>query len=194
MSLAAAAMSFLVILPAELPDKTVLASLVMGSRYRPCFVFAGVAAAFTVHTAVAVAVGGLLGLLPRRPLEVAVSAGCAAGAVLVLRQRRGGTAGRVEARVTRTGFLAVAGTSFAVIMAAEFGDLTQILTANLAARYHDPVAVGIGSALALWCAAGLAIAGGRGLLRVIPIRLITLAGAAVMAVLAVVSLISAIRG
>jgi len=150
-----------------------------------------VAAAFTVHTAVAVAVGGLLGLLPRRPLEVAVSAGCAAGAVLVLRQRRGGTAGRVEARVTRTGFLAVAGTSFAVIMAAEFGDLTQILTANLAARYHDPVAVGIGSALALWCAAGLAIAGGRGLLKVIPISWLSVAAAVILLALAGTSLAAA---
>ena len=46
MNPAAAATSFLIILPAELPDKTVLACLVMGRRYRPVFVFAGAAAAF----------------------------------------------------------------------------------------------------------------------------------------------------
>ncbi len=85
-------------------------------------------------------------------------------------------------------------TSFLVIFIAEFGDLTQIVIVNLAARYHDPLAVGTGSLIALWAVGGLAIVGGRGLLRVVPIRLITLTGAAVMAVLAVISLISAIRG
>ena len=48
-NLAAAGTSFLIVLPAELPDKTVLACLVMGSRYRPAFVFTGAAAAFTAH-------------------------------------------------------------------------------------------------------------------------------------------------
>jgi len=67
MNLAAAGAAFLIILPAELPDKTVVACLVMGSRYRPVFVFAGAAAAFTAHVALAVTAGGLLGLLPHRP-------------------------------------------------------------------------------------------------------------------------------
>jgi putative Ca2+/H+ antiporter (TMEM165/GDT1 family) len=49
--------------------------------------------------------------------------------------------------------------AFAVVFAAEFGDLTQILTVSLAARYGDPLAVGIGSVLALWVAAGGAIVG-----------------------------------
>jgi putative Ca2+/H+ antiporter (TMEM165/GDT1 family) len=40
--------------------------------------------------------------------------------------------------------------------------------ANLAARYHDPVAVGIGSVLGLWLVAALAITGGQGLLRILP--------------------------
>ena len=61
MSLAAAVTSFAIILPAELPDKTVLACLVLGSRYRPGFVFAGAAVAFAVQAALAVTAGGLLG-------------------------------------------------------------------------------------------------------------------------------------
>lgn len=77
---------------------------------------------------------------------------------------------------------------------AEFGDLTQIVLVNLAARYHDPVAVGTGGLLALWSVAALAITGGRGLLKIISVRAATLIGAAVMAVLAVISLIAAIRG
>jgi putative Ca2+/H+ antiporter (TMEM165/GDT1 family) len=52
----------------------VLAALVMGSRYRPFFVFAGAAAAFTVHVALAVTAGGLLALLPHRPVQAIATA------------------------------------------------------------------------------------------------------------------------
>lgn len=64
MSLAVAGTVFALLLPAELPGKTALASLILGSGYRPGFVFAGVAAAFALHVAFAVAVGCLLTLLP----------------------------------------------------------------------------------------------------------------------------------
>jgi putative Ca2+/H+ antiporter (TMEM165/GDT1 family) len=93
-----------------------------------------------------------------------------------------------------TGFWAVAWRSFAVLFAAEFGDLTQLVTANLAARYHDPLAVGTGALLGLCAVGGLAIVGGRQLLRVVPFRWITRAAAIVMAGLAVVSLIAASTG
>jgi putative Ca2+/H+ antiporter (TMEM165/GDT1 family) len=53
----------------------------------------------------------------------------------------------------------VAGTSFLVILAAEFGDLTQFVTANLAAKYQDPLSVGLGAVLGLWAVAALAITG-----------------------------------
>ncbi len=56
-------------------------------------------------------------------------------------------------------------TAFFVIFLAEWGDLTQILTANLAAHYHDALSVGIGALLALWTVAGLAVVGGQSLLR-----------------------------
>ncbi|MGE5289211.1 MAG: TMEM165/GDT1 family protein [Micromonosporaceae bacterium] len=188
MILATAATTFAIILPAELPDKTMLACVVMGSRYRPGFVFAGVAAAFAVHAALAVALGGLLGLLPRAPLHVIVGVMFAIGAVILLRQRRPETGGRAGENGGRAGFLPAAGTGFAVILAAEFGDLTQIITANLAATYHDPVAVGIGSALALWGAAGLAIAGGQGLLKIVPVTWLSRAAGLVMLALAGTSL------
>jgi putative Ca2+/H+ antiporter (TMEM165/GDT1 family) len=88
----------------------------------------------------------------------------------------------------------VAGTSFLAILAAEFGDLTQIVTANLAAKYHDPLTVGLGAVLGLWAVAALAIAGARSLLKVAPVTVITRVAAAIMAVLAAISIISAIRG
>jgi Ca2+/H+ antiporter, TMEM165/GDT1 family len=180
---------------AELPDKTALASLVLGTRYRPLFVFAGVAAAFVVHVALAVALGSLLTLLPHRILQAVVGALFLLGAVLLLRGRHGEedeTLAIADGKAPT--FFRVASTGFLVILVAEFGDLTQLVTANLAAKYHDPVTVGIGAVLGLWAVAGLAIAGGRGLLKIIPITVITKVAAGIMAVLAAISIVAAIGG
>jgi Ca2+/H+ antiporter, TMEM165/GDT1 family len=190
-NLTAAASSFLVVLPAELPDKTVLACLVMGSRYRPGYVFAGAGAAFAVQVVLAVVAGSLLGLLPHRPVEVFVGALFIAGAVILWRQRRDAGDEFAVGQEARNRFLPVAAMAFAVVFVAEFGDLTQIVTAALAVRYHDPLAVGIGSVLALWLAAGLAIIAGRSLLRVVPMVWVTRAAALVMLALAGTSLAAA---
>jgi Ca2+/H+ antiporter, TMEM165/GDT1 family len=193
MSLAIAATVFAVIFLAELPDKTALASLILGSRYRPSYVFAGVAAAFTVHTGLAIAAGSLIALLPHRPLEIVVAVLFAAGAVLLLRGRPGDDGDEhVELHGREPSFWRVAWTGFAVIIVAEFGDLTQIAIATLAARYHDPLSVGIGAALALWTVAALAIVGGRSLLKVIPLTWITRIAAVVMLVMAGLSVVAAL--
>jgi putative Ca2+/H+ antiporter (TMEM165/GDT1 family) len=191
---AAAATTFALVFPAELPDKTALASLMLGSKYRPSYVFSGVAAAFAVHVLLALVAGSLLTLLPHRVLSIIVAVLFGLGAVVLIRGRKDVDEAIKEDKETPPTFLRVAVTSFVVIFIAEFGDLTQILIVNLAARYHDPLAVGVGSWLALIAVAALALAGGRGLLRLIPARTITLIGAAAMAVLAVINLISAIRG
>lgn len=194
MNLGVALACFALVLPAELPDKTALASLVLGSRYRPFYVFAGVAAAFTVHVILALAAGRLLALLPRLPLELTIAGLFVLGAVLMLRHREEpDEVPSVEAGREPT-FFRVAGLSFVVVLVAEFGDLTQILIMNLAARFQDELAVGVGSVLALWTVAGIAIIGGRVLLRVVPIRVVSIAGAAAMGGLAIFSLVNAFRG
>jgi Ca2+/H+ antiporter, TMEM165/GDT1 family len=182
---------FPLIFVAELPDKTALASLVLGTRYRASWVFAGVAAAFAAHVVLAVAIGALLSLLPERLLQGVVGAVFLLGAVLLLRGR---DEEALEEDPNQVGFWHVALTSFLVILVAEFGDLTQIVTANLAAKYHDPLSVGIGAALGLWGVGALAILGGQGLLRLVPMRLVIRLAALVMVVLAAVSLLHAIRG
>ena len=180
---------------AELPDKTALASLVLGTRYRPLHVWTGAAAAFLVHVSLAVALGSLLTLLPHRILEAVVGALFLLGAVLLLRGRHGEEDENLAiAEGKRPTFLRVASTSFLVILVAEFGDLTQILTANLAAKYHDPLMVGIGATAGLWAVAGLAIVGGRSLLKYVPLNVITKAAAAIMLILAGFSLYEAVRG
>jgi Ca2+/H+ antiporter, TMEM165/GDT1 family len=182
---------------AELPDKTAVASLVLGTRFPARWVFAGVGAAFAAHVVIAVAAGSLLTLLPRRPLEAIVSLLFLLGAVLVWRE---GSAREEpdqeqdpDLLITAT-FRQVASRGFAVIFIAEWGDLTQILTANLAAKYDNPLAVGIGATLGLWAVGLLAILGGKSLLNVMPIHLITRIAAVVMAALSVASMVHAIRG
>jgi len=187
MSLTAAVTSFLAVLPAELPDKTVLACLILSSRYRPGFVFTGAAAAFAAQVVLAVAAGGLISLLPHHVVEALAAAAFAVGAVLLW--RHGGDNGDdadedVGRDGVRDGFWPVAAMSFAVVFLAEFGDLTQFMTVSLAARYHDPLAVGIGATLALWAAAGAAIVVGWRLLKVIPVKWLTRGAAIIMLILA----------
>lgn len=187
-----------VVFLAELPDKTAIASLILGTKYRTSWVFAGVATAFLLHVILAVAAGSLLSLIPHRPLQAIVAVLFLLGAILMLRSH-GKEEGEEEAEEApdlgeNAGFAKVAWVSFGVIMVAEFGDLTQIVTANLAAKYGDPLAVGIGATLGLWAVGLLAILGGRGLLKVLPLHVIVRVAAAVMVVLAMISLGEAIAG
>jgi putative Ca2+/H+ antiporter (TMEM165/GDT1 family) len=184
---------FVLILPAELPDKTMVATLVLSTRFPPLPVWVGVAAAFIVQSGVAVLAGGLVSLLPHRPVLAVTAALFAAGAVLLLHS--GEDAAEEEAEVTaeladtpaRPDFRRAALTSFGVLFAAEWGDLSQLLTASLAARYRDPFDVFIGSWAALALIAALAVVLGRTLLRVVPVRLVRSVAATLFAVLAVVT-------
>jgi Ca2+/H+ antiporter, TMEM165/GDT1 family len=195
LNFAVAAAVFALVLPAELPDKTALASVVLGTRYRPMQVFPGVAAGFALHVALAVVAGSLLALLPRRELETVVAGLFLVGAALLLRSRGEDGQRPGPAQAASPTALRAAATSFVIILVAEFGDLTQVVIASMAAKYHHNLpAVAIGSALALWTVGALAIIGGRGLLRVVPMTIVVRLAALAMATLAVISLVSAIEG
>ena len=169
LNFAAAATVFGLTFLAELPDKSLFASLLLGTRYRPLYVWAGVAAAFLVQMAVAVTAGQVL--------------------VTLLPDRDGADAARQGGPTPS--FWRVAGASFAVVFAAEWGDITQITTANLAAHYGNPVSVGIGAVLALWLLAALAIAVGAKSLNVIPMVWVQRFTATIMLGLAVWSALNA---
>ncbi|GAA0643984.1 TMEM165/GDT1 family protein [Streptomyces samsunensis] len=189
-SITVAAVVFGVVFLAELPDKTALAGLMLGTRYRASYVFVGVAAAFAIHVGLAIAAGSVLTLLPHRLLEAIVGALFLGGAAVLLLKKDDG-----EEEVRKPAdqsFWKVSGAGFMLILVAEFGDLTQIMTANLAARYDDPLSVGVGAVLALWAVAGLGILGGRTLMRYVPLRLITKIAALVMLALGAFSLYEAI--
>jgi putative Ca2+/H+ antiporter (TMEM165/GDT1 family) len=172
----------------ELPDKTAVASLVLGARYRPLPVFLGVATAFLLHVVLAVLVGGLLAQLPRTPVELVTGLLFLIGAVLLLKSDPQEAVEDGEENASRyTGPRTdrqVVIAAFLVVLVAEFGDLTQILTATLAARYDAPLAVGVGAVLALWSVAGLAVVFGRALLKLVPLRRVQQVAAVGLLVLA----------
>ncbi|MER6204773.1 MULTISPECIES: TMEM165/GDT1 family protein [unclassified Streptomyces] len=191
-SISVTALVFGVVFLAELPDKTALAGLVLGTRYRASYVFAGVAAAFLLHVVLAVAAGSVLTLLPQQ-LVAAVTGVLFLGGAAVLLFKKGDDDEEVRAPKDQS-FWRVSGAGFMLILIAEFGDLTQIMTANLAARYDDPFSVGLGAVLALWAVAGLGIVGGKALMKRVPLKLITQIAAVLMLALGAWSLWEAIAG
>ena len=186
---------FTVIFLLELPDKTALAALLLATRHRPLPVFLGAAAAFVIQSAVAVAAGSLLSLLPREPIRIGAGIlflGMAA--LLVRRNIRKDEADEhraVEQEEVRhrQPFM----TAFTVVFVAEWGDLTQLATAALQARYQQPVVVFVASTLALWGVSAIAVALGNRLGAWIPERPLQFAAAGVM-VLVAIALISGLLG
>jgi len=194
MHIAIIAAVFPIIFVGELPDKTMFASLVLSTRGKPLSVWIGAAAAFALHVVIATTIGvALFHLVPHRVLDGIVAFMFLVGAVLAIREAR--KEQQEEALVEKE---AVSGrrvttTAFVVIFLAEWGDLTQILTANLAAHYHSPFSVGVGALLALWAVAGLAVVGGQSLLRFINIKTVRLVTAVVLVALAGLATWDALR-
>jgi putative Ca2+/H+ antiporter (TMEM165/GDT1 family) len=147
---------FAVIFVAELPDKTALASLVLATRLRPLPVGLGAALALTVQSVVAVAAGSLVSLLPARAVHIGAGILFLVSSVFMWRRHDEDDLGDKEAGRDVPFWRAFA-TSFGVVFVAEWGDLTQIGTAGLAARYRAPVSVFLGATLALWCVVAIAV-------------------------------------
>lgn len=197
MSLAIAVTAFLLIFPIELPDKTFIATLVLATRYKPLLVWIGVIAAFAVQTVVAVTLGGLIGHLPRTPVEIFAGLMFLVGGVILI--RGASTADAEEAETehefeakTKAGIhgLRAVAASFLVLFVAEWGDLSQLLTAGLVVKYGDPVSVGVGAFLALATVSALGAVLGRTLLKRIRLATIRRVGGGLCLLLAAASLLA----
>ncbi|MCU1358411.1 MAG: hypothetical protein JWM89_3829, partial [Acidimicrobiales bacterium] len=118
------------------------------------------------------------------------------GAVLLFRAGRSAeadaAAGVDESTQSSATIRATVVGSFGVIVLAEWGDLTQLATASLAAKSTQPVSIGIGAWLALAAVAGIAATFGRQLVARVPIHKVNYVGAAVFAGLAAWTLIELI--
>jgi putative Ca2+/H+ antiporter (TMEM165/GDT1 family) len=191
---AALAITFGTIFLVELPDKTFIAALVLSTRYRPLAVWIGVGLAFGVQTVVAVTAGALATLLPDTLLKSIAIVIFAVGAFLLYRTAPGAEAEEKEQEeefaakaIDNRSFWRAVVASFLVLFAAEWGDLSQLLTISLVARFHDHVNVFIGAWSALLVVSGLAVIAGRVLLRYMKLSLLHYIGAAVCLVLALVT-------
>jgi putative Ca2+/H+ antiporter (TMEM165/GDT1 family) len=189
MEFSVVAVTFGVIFVAELPDKTMIATIVLASRHRPLPVFLGAAVAMLVNTAVAVGAGRLLELLPHRAVEGVVAALFAAGSLYLLLTSEASASDRGEKEASHDSDSHVALTALGVIILAELGDLTQILTANLAAHYHQPWSVFVGAATALVTVMAIGVIGGRALLRVLPLGVIRKIAGTILAGFAVYTVV-----
>jgi putative Ca2+/H+ antiporter (TMEM165/GDT1 family) len=157
---------FGVIFVAELPDKTALAALVMATRHKALPTFLGSASALTVQSVVAIAAGGLLSMLPARPVHVGAGILFIVSAAFMWRrgshahehehEHEHGDQGEAKPKGAPS-FWGSFASVFGVIFVAEWGDLTQLGTAALAARFKQPVTVFVGATLALWCVSAIAV-------------------------------------
>jgi Ca2+/H+ antiporter, TMEM165/GDT1 family len=187
--------AFVLILPVELPDKTLFATLVLATRFPPLPVFIGVGTAFGLQVAIAVTAGSLLSLLPGALVSAVVAVLFLTGAVLLWRESRKGEDDEEAAAQARenTSFVRAAAISFGVLFAAEWGDLSQLATAGLAARYAEPLSVFVGSWAALLVISGLAAFLGRKLADRLPVTLLHRIAAGLFAVFAVIAIVETVR-
>jgi len=185
------ALAFGAIFVVELPDKTFIATLVMSTKMRPLFVWIGVALAFLAQTGVAVGLGKAAAFLPEQLVHVVAALMFVTGAIILFREARSADAEEAETESEYAakadsdlhGFRVIV-TSFLVLFAAEWGDLSQLLTLSLVAKYDDPLSVFIGAWGALLAVSGLAVIVGRVLLRHIKLSLLHYVGAAVCVLMA----------
>ncbi len=192
--------AFLLVVPVELPDKTFVATLVLATRYRPGPVWIGVTLAFGIQCLVAVLAGRLVALLPQRPVHLVAAGLFALGAILLVRSARRAEVtelereaefGRKVGYAKRSGVRAAAA-SFGVLFVAEWGDLSQLLTAGLVAQGRHPVGVFAGSWAGLAMISAAAVVLGRVLLRYVSMTLVQYIGALVCLVLTVVTLVGVV--
>jgi putative Ca2+/H+ antiporter (TMEM165/GDT1 family) len=195
------AVSFGAIFLVELPDKTFVAALVLATRYKPWAVWVGVGLAFLVQTVIACTVGQVVTYLPHALVEVIAGLIFLAGGFLLLREAPKADASEAEteeeyaAKATspKSGLAAI-GASFLVLFAAEWGDLSQLLTISLVGRYHDALSVFIGAWGALLAVSGLAVVAGRFLLQHMRLSTIHYVGAGVCFLLAALTAYQLVTG
>ena len=186
------AVTFSAIFLAELPDKTMIATLLLSTHFhRRLPVWAGVTLGYATHVLLAVIFGTALSQLPKTPIHVLVGLLFLIGGVMTWRSGSSADHDETAKWSASMSNARVVWTAASVILVAEFGDLTQLATAGFAARFDDPIAVGFGSIAALSSVSGLAVLAGGWLQKKVPLNKIQRAAAVLFASIGIVTLVSA---
>ncbi len=197
MNLAVAVATGALVIPAELPDKTFISCVVLASRNRALPVYLGASLALTTQALIAVVAGGLLALLPHTTVRIVVAVLFIAGAAYLIFVPEKAT----EEKGERLGEQAIAPpsdwrvllTTFSIIALAEFGDITQVLIANLTARYRDPVGVFAGATVGFWMVAAVGVLAGKWITRYVPLAVVRRISGLIMLGLGIWTIVSVVK-
>ena len=182
--------TFALIFISELPDKTAFASLLLATRNRALPVFCGAAGAFVVQSVVAVSFGSLFTFLPEKLVHIAAALLFLLLAVWMWRRVSSAEAVNVGGNGRRR-FVPTMASAFTVIFIAEWGDLTQLATAALAAKYAAPVTIFVSATLALWAVTGLSVIIGHTARRAMQPKLLQQIASIIFALVGIALLITA---
>lgn len=181
-----------ILLLAELGDKTQLAVIAQTCRYRrPWAVFLGASLALASVTALGVLAGQLLGwFIPQDYIRWAAAAGFVLiGLWLAWEAWKAGRedaddACPADSPASQSRWRAF-GTTFGLLFLAEMGDKTQLAVLARASESPAPGAVFAGATLAMVAVTALGVAGGQGLVRLIPERYLRWLSAAAFVVMGI---------
>lgn len=182
--------TFALIFVAELPDKTAFAALLLATCHHPFAVFIGAAAAFVIQSLVAVTFGSLFSLLPPQIIHISAGILFLAFAVMMwLKDESDDEIAKCDEREKKVRFSKSVRSTFMTIFIAEWGDLTQLATATLAAKYHAPITIFTSATLALWAVTAIAIIVGYKAKHLIPPQLLQRVAATAFAVVGIALLL-----
>jgi len=186
-SLAAFAASFLLIVLAEMGDKTQFLAMSFATRYNVYKVIFAVFLATLASFAITVTIGLLLtAIVPLDVISLAASFSFIGFGLWILRNQK------QESQDKKASRFGIIGTVFAAFFIAEFGDKTQLATISLAAQYRNAVSVLIGATLGMLLADGIGIAAGVVLGKHVPQRMIKWVSATIFVVFGLVGVYEAL--
>ena len=178
--------SILLVAFAEIGDKTMLLAIILAARFRaPWPIIAGIFAATIVNHALAAWAGmAISGLLDGFWFRLAVALGFIAMAAWILVPDKIDE----EAEADKPARYGVFATTLITFFIAEMGDKTQIATVALGARYHAVELVAIGTTLGMMIANVPAVFLGDRITRIIPLKIMRLAAAAIFVLLGILAI------
>jgi putative Ca2+/H+ antiporter (TMEM165/GDT1 family) len=180
--------TFLLILVAELGDKTQLAIISLSSNYKASHVFSGAMLAFLAVDGISLTVGGsLLALLPiRLVLIVSGIVFIIFGVVPLLSKKE-----KEDIKLKRKSSTLPLIACFSLISLMELGDKTQLVTITLAAE-TSPILVLLGMTMAFALLTSVAVVMGAKLLSRLPLKWLKIGTSALFIIIGALTILSAI--
>ena len=180
--------TFLLIMVAELGDKTQLTVISLSCQYKAKAVFLGAMLAFLTVDGISTVIGGpLLALLPIQIVHIISGVVFIIFGIVPLLRRE-----EKEVELKKTSRFPIL-SSFSLVALMELGDKTQIITITLAAQY-PPLMVLVGLTLAFAVLTGVAVLIGAKVVARLPMKWLKLGTSALFIILGSLSIAGAIIG